>query len=44
VRCLGLIRHPPATFGYGPADELRAKEAFHTMVIRLDDSPSGGTQ
>ncbi len=26
------------------ADELRAKEAFHTMVIRLDDSPSGGTQ
>ena len=24
------------------ADELRAKEGFHTMVIRLDDVPGGG--
>jgi len=26
------------------ADELRAKEGFHTMVIRLDDTPAGGDQ
>lgn len=26
------------------ADELRAKEGFHTMVIRLDDVPAGGDQ
>jgi rare lipoprotein A len=26
------------------ADELRAKEGFHTMVIRLDDAPAGGNQ
>jgi rare lipoprotein A len=26
------------------ADELRAKEGFHTMVIRLDDAPAGGDQ
>jgi len=26
------------------ADELRAKEGFHTMVIRLDDVPAGGEQ
>jgi rare lipoprotein A len=26
------------------ADELRAKEGFHTMVIRLDDASAGGNQ
>jgi rare lipoprotein A len=26
------------------ADELRAKEGFHTLVIRLDDAPAGGDQ
>ena len=26
------------------ADDLRAKEGFHTMVIRLDDVPAGGDQ
>jgi rare lipoprotein A len=26
------------------ADELRAKEGLHTLVIRLDDVPSGGEQ
>lgn len=26
------------------ADELRGKEGFHSMVIRLDDTPAGGDQ
>ena len=26
------------------ADELHAKEGFHTLVIRLDDAPAGGDQ
>ena len=26
------------------ADELRGKERFHCMVIRLDDAPAGGGQ
>jgi rare lipoprotein A len=26
------------------ADELKAKEGFHTMVIRLDEAPAGGDQ
>ncbi len=26
------------------ADDLRGKEGFHTMVIRLDDVPAGGEQ
>jgi rare lipoprotein A len=26
------------------ADELKSKEGFHTMVIRLDDAPAGGEQ
>ena len=26
------------------ADDLRVKEGFHTMVIRLDDVPAGGEQ
>jgi rare lipoprotein A len=26
------------------ADELKAKEGFHTMVIRLDEAPPGGEQ
>jgi rare lipoprotein A len=26
------------------ADDLRSREGFHTMVIRLDDAPAGGDQ
>jgi len=26
------------------ADDLHEREGFHTMVIRLDDTPSGGDQ